>query len=526
MSEKREVTRAAGRMSAATMISRVLGYVRDMLFAAFFGATASMDAFLVAFRIPNLLRELFAEGSMSAALVPVLTETQEREGREAADLLARVVFTFILSVVGGITALGIISAPAIVTLVAPGFLDDPEKFRATVLLTRVMFPFLLFVSLAAFSMGMLNTRGVFFLPALAPAVLNVVTIAVVAALASRVRPPVMAAALGFSFGGLVQFLFQIPALLKAGFSLRLLFSFSHRGLRTILRRTLPVILSMSTSQINIFVTTILASFLATGSITYLFYGMRLIHLPIGIFGVAMATAVLPSLSRLYVKDEHDEFRETFSHALRLLLFLTIPAMAGLVSLRTPIVITLFQRGEFDAQGTSGTATALFYYSLGIASMVGVRLLASTFYARGNTKTPVKIAVIGMTSNIALSLLLIGPLKHGGLALANALAATIQFVLLGVFLRRDVGRLDLTRIYRSVLKTLCAAGAMCVPALYVSRLSLWTAGGTALRVGTLAASIGFCLAIYIGVARALGSEELPAVLERGRKKIDSGGRNAP
>ncbi len=523
-SEIKRVTKAAGAMSAATMVSRLLGFVRDMLFAFFFGATAAMDAFLVAFRIPNLLRELFAEGSMSAALVPVMTETEEREGPRETERLGRVVFTFILSAIGGITALGILFAPEIVTAIAPGFLERPETFRTTVLLTRVMFPFLLFVSLSAFAMGSLNTRGVFFLPALAPAVLNVVTIVVVTLVARRVTPPVLSAAIGFSAGGCAQFLFQVPSFLKRGYSLRPLFAFAHRGLRTILRRMLPVVASMSTAQINIFVTNILASFLAAGSITYLFYAMRLIHLPIGVFGVAVSTAVLPSLTRLHVREDREGFVDTFSHALRLLFFLTIPAMAGLIVLREPIVATLFERGRWGPDGTAGTAEALLFYAAGIASMVGVRVLAATFYAVGETRTPVRVAVIGMASNIALSLLLIGPLRHGGLALANALAATVQALLLAYLLHRRLGPLRLRRTSAVIGRIILSAGAMAVPAFFVSRLTLWRIGPSGLRAAVLFLTIALCVLVYGLAARALGIQELRRVLELLSGKFSRGGED--
>jgi putative peptidoglycan lipid II flippase len=315
MSHIRRIARAAGLMSIATFISRILGYIRDMVIAFHFGATGLSDTFFVAFRIPNLLRALFAEGSISSAVVPVLTE-YEKKDQASASRLARVTIGFILTVVGATCALGIFFAPQVVTVIAPGFLDSPEKFKTTVLLTRVMFPFLLFVSLAALLMGALNTRRVFFIPALAPAVLNVVIITTVFLLAVRLEQPILAVAIGVALGGLVQFLFQCPIFIRKGYSVLPIFDFRDPGLRKMLRLVLPVTFGMAVAQINIVVSNILASFLSEGSISYLYYSMRLVQFPIGVFGVAMAMAVLPSLSEHAIKKDYESLREDFSFSLR------------------------------------------------------------------------------------------------------------------------------------------------------------------------------------------------------------------
>ncbi|OGW73068.1 MAG: murein biosynthesis integral membrane protein MurJ, partial [Nitrospirae bacterium RIFOXYC2_FULL_44_7] len=303
MDEKRNITKAAGIMSAATFISRVLGYVKDMILAIYFGATGLSDTFFVAFRIPNLLRELFAEGSMSSAFIPVLTEYQAKNGKDEAKRLVRVTFTFIIIFVGLICLIGIIFAPSIVTAIAPGFLNMPEKFSLTVLLTRIMFPFLLFISLAALIMGALNSRRVFFIPALAPAMLNVSIIVTVIALASKMEQPIIAVAIGVALGGFVQFAFQIPSFLKNGYSIRPEYDLGHQGLKKMSVLMLPATMGMAVAQINIFISTILASYLAAGSITYLYYSMRLVQFPVGIFGVAMGMAVLPTLSEHALKGD-------------------------------------------------------------------------------------------------------------------------------------------------------------------------------------------------------------------------------
>src|ERR1700690_151683 len=300
MSSKGKIARAAGVMSIATFISRILGFVRDMILARFFGATGTSDVFFVAFRIPNLLRELFAEGSMSSAFVPVLTEYQTKKGNDEANHLVRVTFLFLVVVVGSLCIAGMIFAPGIVKVIALGWDSGSEKFASAVLMTRIMFPFLLFISLASVVMGALNTRGVFFIPALAPAVLNIVTIVCIVGLSLQFTNPVIAAAIGFPGGGLVQFLFQLPSFFRHGFSFKssALPSFRavmyHPGLKRIGLLIIPMTAVLAVSQINIFISTILASYLAEGSISYLYYSMRLIQFPIGIFGVAMGMAVLPT----------------------------------------------------------------------------------------------------------------------------------------------------------------------------------------------------------------------------------------
>lgn len=522
--EKTNITKAAGVMSGATLISRVLGYIRDMLLAFYFGASNVSDTFFVAFRIPNLLRELFAEGSMSAAVVPVVSEYKEKGEQEARGLV-RVTFTFVFLIVGVVCILGAVFAPAVVTVIAPGFVKSPEKFATTVLLTRVMFPFLLFVSLAAILMGSLNVRRVFFIPALAPAMLNITIIATVVLLASRMQNPVLGAAIGIALGGFVQFAFQAPAFLRAGYSMRPSFGFRHPGLKKILLLVLPVTLGMAVSQINIVVSNILASFLADGSITYLFYSMRLIHFPVGVFGVAMGVAVLPSLTGHALKRDFEALREDFSFALRLLFFISIPAMAGLIALRGPIVNTLFQRGMFDYSATVGTADALLYYSLGVWAMVGVRVVAATFYSMQDTKTPVKAAVAALLANVALSLALLGPMRHSGLALANSLSAALNFTLLFYFLRAKLGRLGARKIASSFIKVSFASAVMGLLGWWMLRGGMWaTSGGGLLKAGYLSGTMAVCVAVFFLLSRLLGCEEAVFVMDAIKRKFK--GSEAP
>jgi len=531
MSSKGKIARAAGLMSIATLISRILGYVKDMILASYFGASAKSDVFFVAFRIPNLLRELFAEGSMSAAFVPVLTETQIKEGREAANRLVRVVFIFLLAVVGLLCALGIIFAPAIVTAMAPGFLDDPVKFDDAVLLTRIMFPFLLFISLASLVMGALNTRNVFFIPALAPALLNVVTIISVVVFASRFANPIVSVAIGIAAGGLVQFLFQIPDFWKQGYTflrrtadedggkLGIREIWNHAGLRRIGKLIGPVTMGMAVHQINTFVGTILASFLATGSITYLYYSMRLIQFPVGIFGVAMSMAILPALAEHAAKKEFGTLKDDFSFALRLLFFITVPAMVGLIALRLPIVSALFGHGEYTTEAIVCTADALMYYSLGIWAIVGTRVLSSTFYSMQDTKTPLRITVFSVVINIIFCLLLMGPMLHNGLALASSIAAAVSFLLLFYFLRKRLDGIGTGRIITSFAKTGAASALMGICGWFMADSPLWTtSGNVAEKAALLASLIAGSAVLYFAAAWLLKSEEMSYLFGKIRDKV--------
>ncbi|MBI5640922.1 MAG: murein biosynthesis integral membrane protein MurJ [Nitrospirae bacterium] len=519
MDGKGKIARAAGVMSVATLISRILGYIKDMILAVFFGATGLSDTFFAAFRIPNLLRELFAEGSMSSAFIPVLTEYRQKKGEEEAKRLVRITFTVIIGAVGLICLLGIIFSPAIVSFVAPGFLKFPQKFSTTVLLTRIMFPFLLFISLASLVMGALNTKKVFFIPALAPALLNATIILFVVLFSHSFTQPIVTVAVGVAIGGFVQFAFQLPSFFKNHYSLGIDTNFSHPGLKRMAILLIPATMALAVNQINIIVSNILASYLPEGSITYLYYSMRLIQFPIGIFGVAMGMAVLPTLSEHAVKGEIEKLREDFSFALRLLFFIAVPSMAGLIALREPIVNLLFQRGQFDYTATKGTAEALLFYSMGIWSVVGVRVVTATFYSLQDTNTPVKIAAVGMTLNLLFSLLLMGPLRHSGLALANALASGINFTLLFYFLRRKLKRIDARRIIKSFAKITLASCLMGLTGWAMLHGELWEkSSNSLLKTGYLSGTMILCLVVYILLSYLMKNEEIEYVAEKLKRKI--------
>lgn len=523
MSENVKVARAAGVVGIATLASRVMGYARDMVMSWAFGTTLAADAFYVAYRIPNLLRELLAEGSMSAAFIPVFTETLTNESRESARRLANAVFARLLLILAVMTCLGILFAPYVVKLIALGWEYKPgyhDKYLLGVKLTRLMFPYLLFIGIAALAMGMLNSLRSFLAPALSPVMLNIMTISAVVISLRYLSDPILGVAVGVVLGGLFQFLIQVPGLKKEGMMIRPQFQPSHPGVKRIGALAIPVFVSSSVNQINIFVGTIFASFLATGSITYLFYGMRFIHFPLGIFGIAIATAVLPTLSAQAARKEMTEFRDTFSFGLRLVFFIMFPAMAGLISLRVPIVNLLLERGQFDRLSTAGTATALLFYAVGLWSMAGYRIVAQAFYSLQDTRTPVKVAVVALVANMLCSgaFLLWTPLAHGGLALANSLASMLNITVLIILLRRKIGRIDARRITVSLLKVIPASVAMGAIGWWVSRDTIWEGPGhslfkTELLVGTIIGSVLF----YAVLMWLMRSEELRFITAMVRKK---------
>ncbi|QWR78387.1 murein biosynthesis integral membrane protein MurJ [Candidatus Magnetomonas plexicatena] len=503
-----KIARSALSMSAATSFSRLVGFVRDMLVARVLGASDLSDSFFVAFRIPNLMRELFAEGSMSSGLIPVLTEIRTKEGDAEAALVVRKAFTFVVIFIGIFCVCGIVFAPQIVAAIAPGFLQNIVKFKTTVILTRIMFPFLLCVSLAALVMGALNTKRVFFIPALASAWFNIAIIAAIVGFIALKISPVTAVALGVTIGGVVQFLWQLPTFFKHNYSLKPSIGFNHKGLKRMGKLILPATVGTAVAQINIFVSTILASFLPVGSITYLYYSMRLIQFPVGVFGVAVGMAALPALSEHAAKKDYEALAEDFAFSLKLLFSVTVPSMLGLIALSRPIVAALFEHGKFGPEAVKGTSTALICYSLGIWAMVGVRVLTSSFYSMQDTKTPVKSAVFSLTLNVLLSIILMGPFSYAGLALANAGASAFNFSMLFFLLKRRLSHIDFKGIAVSFVKTLAASVIMGLFGYFLMAFfERFKVESHLLKGGFLFAAIAVCTAVYFGAALMLKSDEV-------------------
>jgi len=505
--DNHSVAKAAGLIGAATFSSRILGFIRDMVLARLFGATASADAFFVAYRVPNLLRELFAEGSMSAAFIPVFTEYHTRRTKREAWELASAMFATLLTIVTLIMLLGIVSAPAIVWLLAPGFHDDPSKLALTTLLTQMMFPYLLFISLAALAMGILNSLRAFAAPALSPVFFNIFIIGCAVFVSPLLAEPIYGVAIGVVAGGAAQFAMQLPGLRTRGMLMGFRFQPGHPGVKRVGQLLLPSLLGLSVTQVNITISTILASFFAGGP-TYLFYGMRLIQFPLGIFGVALATAILPTLSAQASRGALDELRGTLAFGLRMILFIMLPAMIGLILLRTPIVHLFFEHGTFTAADTQGTALAVLCYAVGLWAFAGVRIIVAAFYSLQDTRTPAFTAVGAVLANLVLSLLFMDSLRHAGLALATALAGMLNVTILVAVLNRRLGGVDWASIGLSAGRVVIASIPVSIACLWVAGLDVWGRQGEWIaKAVMLFVGIGGSATGYVSAHAAMRSEEL-------------------
>ncbi len=507
------------------MLSRVLGLARDQVMAILFGAGFATDAFNVAFRIPNLLRDLFAEGAMSSAFVPTFTEYHRRQGDEAAWALGRQLMATLFTVLVVICAVGWVFAPQIVTLLAGGFAKVPGKLELTVTMTRVMLPFLPLVALAAAAMGMLNARGVFGIPALAPALLNVGMIAFGLALIPVLKlvhqPPIVAMAVGVVLGGLLQFVVQLPPLHQLGFRATPELPKRHPGVQRVAALMVPATVGLAATQINVAVSTVIAASLQQGSVSWLYYAFRLMQLPIGVFGVALATVSMPALSRAAVDRDMDALKATLQAALRLVLLLTVPAALFLAAMAQPILALLFEHGRFHARDTVMTADALVAYCIGLPAFAAVGILTRTFYALGETKVPVQASFVSVALNLALNLAFVGPLaflglQHRGLALAASLTSISNLVQLTFYLRRRIGPVgagDMLRALGRILAASAIAAGACV-LLLVLLGERWHRGPV-VEAGVVALGAALMGALTWALLRAFGASDVHVVEDLGR-----------
>lgn len=517
MTVERQVVRALGSISAATLASRVLGFVRDMVVALAFGAGPVTDAFFVAFRIPNMLRRLLGEGALSTALVPVFTEYATTRSRQEFLQMLRAVLGASLAALIVTTLLGIAAAPWILRVVAPGFAQDPGQMTLAVLLTRVMFPYLLLVGLAALAMGALHAHGRFFAAALGPAVLNVGIIVAVLFLASRMEPPILSLAVGVLAGGAGQLLVQVPSLRRAGLLVGPS-SERHPALPRVGRLLIPAVFGLAAVQVTVLVNTLLASLLPGGSISFLYYADRVMEFPLGVFGIALASASLPAMSRQAAVGDRQGLAETLNFTLRLALYVALPATAGLVALRLPITRVLFERGRFGPEDTAATALALAWYAVGLVGFSMARILAQAFYALGEPGTAVKLGLLSVAANVVAAVALMEPLAHGGLALASSLGGYVNVVLLLWVARRRLGRLGGRQLAASLGRTVIACAplvAWCALCLW-----LWPSGPRWVDAAWLALAVAGGAAAFWGTSRLLAAPEskaLRAVLPVGERR---------
>jgi putative peptidoglycan lipid II flippase len=507
---------AASTVGGMTLISRLLGFVRDLVIAMQFGATFAADAFFVAFRIPNVQRKILSEGAISAAFIPVFTETRKQSGEEEAWKMTANLFNILLTVLITSSLALAIFAPYIIMIFAPGFLSSPEKFNLTVLLTQWMAPYFLFIGLAVFCMGILNTYNIFALPAITPAILNICMIIGTLLISPQLDQPILGLAIGVLIGGFLQFIIQIPSTLNCGFKLIPSINWKNTEAIKVCKLMIPAIFGLAIYELNMLVDTLLASLLPEGSISYLYYGNRLVQLPLGIFGVALGVAILPMLSQQVANKNFSEMIKTIAFGIRLILFITIPATIGLIILRFPIVNTLWERGEFNRLTTEGTTIALLYYSAGLCAFCGLKVIVPAFYSLQDTKTPAKVGIYSMLLNIVLNLILMGPLKHGGLALATSIAAIFNVVLLIYLLRKRIGLMGGRKILSSVIKLFFVSGIMGI-AVYFFNLTFFNANyHLSLKILILSADISIGVLIYTLLSRVIQNEELTFLIQLTRK----------
>jgi putative peptidoglycan lipid II flippase len=509
-----QVVRALGSIGVATLASRVLGFVRDMVVARAFGAGPVTDAFFVAFRIPNILRRLLGEGALSTAVVPMLSDYLVTRPRADFDRLFRAMLGAGIVVLSAATVLGALLAPWIVRVMAPGFAGEAGQLALTVRLTRLMFPYLILVGLAALMMGALNAHGRFFTSALGPAATNLGMIVCVLGLARHVDPPIVSLAIGVVVGGVGQLALQAPDLAGAAIPLRPSRDFGHPALGRLLRLLLPAVFGLAAAQVTIFINTLLASLLRSGSISYLYYADRVMEFPLGVFGFALASAALPSMSRQAAAGDHRGLAQTMNFALRLSCYTAVPATVGLIALRVPITRVLFERGRFGPAETTATAWALAWYALGLVAFSASRIAAQAFYALGDTRTPVITGAVAVAVNVVIAVGLLQPMAHGGLALASSASAYVNLLLLVWCLRRRLGRLGGRALVQSLGRTAVAAAALggwCGALLlrWPRGAGLWT------EAAWLAAAIGGGGLIFWFASRALGSPERAALLPSSR-----------
>ena len=496
--------RSTGVVSLFTMLSRMLGLTRDVVVANVFGAGGGADAFFVAFKIPNFFRRLFGEGAFSQAFVPVLSEY--RTQREHLEV--RLLVSYTLGSLGGVLLLlstvCVVFAPGVTFLFAPGFHDTPDKFDLAADMLRLTFPYLMLISLTAMLGSVLNSYGRFAVPAFTPVLLNLCLISAALWLAPQLQTPVLALAWGVLAAGVVQLVFQLPFIKQINLLTRPRWGWEDAGVRRIMKLMLPALFGVSVAQINLLLDTVLASFLVDGSVSWLYYSDRLMELPLGVFGIAIATVILPSLSRNHAAQSRQAFARTLDWAVRMVLLIGVPAALALVVLAGPLLVTLFQYGEFSPRDVARASQSLQAYGLGLVGFMLIKVLAPGFFARKDTTTPVKVGVKAMAANMLLNLALILPLAHVGLALATSIAALLNATLLWRGLWREGVYQAQPGWGRFLLRLALAAGAMVALVWALSpALEQWLAGGWVWRTGYLALLVVAGVAAYFGTLLVLG-----------------------
>ncbi|MBI4708307.1 MAG: murein biosynthesis integral membrane protein MurJ [Candidatus Omnitrophica bacterium] len=512
------IAKSAGIIGIATLCSRILGFIRDIVIARLFGVYIYAQAFVIAFRIPNLFRDLVGEGATNAAIVPVFSEYALKHTKDEFWELANVVLNLLLIILMAITLFGVVFSPIIVRLIAPGFIAFPEKLAATITLNRIIFPYILLVCLAAYAMGILNSLKHFVVPAFAPCLLNISLIVFALLFGEGIK----GLALGVLIGGALQLCVQVPVLYRKGFRLRLFKNFYHPQAKVIGKLMLPRLLSSCIYQLNNFVDSIfgsLAWIVGDGGVAVLYFSYRLIQFPLGIFSNALSQAILPTFSEQAAGQEHDQLKRTLSWGLRAVFFVMVPASVGFMVLALPIVNTLFGGGKFDSYSCGLTASALFYYSIGLFAYGATRILQSCFFSLKDTVTPTKVAGLALVLNIVLNSIFMFPLKIAGIALATSISGVVTFFILFFALKNRLGDFNLKEISTSFLRILFASlcmGAVCRLALAV----FFPGQGMFFKILSLTVAVCSGFISYIGFCFIFRVKEMQQVwvLAAGKTRI--------
>jgi putative peptidoglycan lipid II flippase len=469
MTKHKKLYQSAGIVGGFTLLSRILGYVRDMVIAGAFGtASIAAQAFIVAFRIPNTLRHLIGEGAANAAVIPVLSEYLKDSDKKEFWHITNVLLNLIIIILAVITILGTVFAPVLVRIIAFGFTQDPEKLELTIYLTRLMFSFIFFIGIAAYGMGVLNTLKHFAVPAAGSSFLNITMIIFGVWVCGMFEQPIVGMAYAVLIGGLLQVLFQIPVLIKKGFYFEACVDFKHPAVKRIGRLLLPRMAGSSIYQLNVFLDTFFASFasiVGEGAIAALYFSNRLIQFPTALFGNALATACLPTMSEQAIKKDTDGLKQTLNVSLKTLIVFLVPSTVGLFVLAKPIIHTLFQRGKFDVLSTQMTSFALMYYSAGVFFYSASRVTTSCFYALQDTKTPVKATGFCLIINAVLNYLMMRPFQVGGIALATSISSAVNFCLLIHFLKKKIGPIGFWQVVHVFIPVLLASIVMGISCVY-------------------------------------------------------------
>lgn len=444
------VARYTGIVMIATLVCRILGLGREMVISNQFGAGIETDAFFIAFMIPNLLRSFIGEGALNTAFIPIFSECLTNQDKKKADAFASNVLNILIIILVIIIIIGIWGAPWIIKIVAGGFKQDPEKYLLTVRLTRIMFPYIAFAAIAALFMGILNSYKQFFIPALAPAMLNIGIIWFAFLYGTKLG--IYSLTIGVLIGGLAQVLIHIPSLWKGGFQYQLVLNFHNQKVKELFQILIPAIIALAIDKINFVVDRIIASYLAHGSISALYYANRLMQFPLGIFGIALSIAILPTLSEYVAKKQIGKMKESFSFGIKLLSLFTLPSTVALLVLSYPVVRLFYEHGLFNPQDTDLTKVALVCYTIGLYALALLRLVISTFYALKDTKTPMKIGFLVVIFNIILDLILVRYLGHAGIALATSLAAIVHLIMLSIALQKKIKGLFTKELFTFFWKT--------------------------------------------------------------------------